>query len=144
MHVTYTPAAPDYSGQLCIAVQIHRHASAGDWEAGQLRDASPDFDDSDDEDIQGDFEDIETGQNFGATGDAVTAAALKAIQEDTSARQEEKAAKKAAFNAEYDVGALLLNGISVVIWPQTVWTCSHISPNFKPTGQQKCILEPSA
>ena len=51
-----------------------------------------------------------TGEKFGADGDAATATALQAIQdaaaEETKQRLAEKAAKKAAFNAEYDVGEL--------------------------------------
>ena len=50
------------------------------------------------------------GEKFGADGDAATSTALKAIQdaaaEETKQRLAEKAAKKAAFNAEYDVGKL--------------------------------------
>ena len=48
------------------------------------------------------------GEKFGADGDQATATALKAIQDaaadETKQRLAEKAAKKAAFNAEYDVG----------------------------------------
>lgn len=50
------------------------------------------------------------GEKFGADGDAATKTALQAIQdaaaEETKQRLAEKAAKKAAFNAEYDVGEL--------------------------------------
>lgn len=49
------------------------------------------------------------GQRFGADGDQATATALTAIKdaeaEEARQRLAEKAAKKAAFNAEYDVGA---------------------------------------
>ena len=48
------------------------------------------------------------GEKFGADGDQATATALKAIQDaaadEAKHRLAEKAAKKAAFNAEYDVG----------------------------------------
>ena len=48
------------------------------------------------------------GEQFGADGDQATATALKAIQDaaadEAKQRLAEKAAKKAAFNAEYDVG----------------------------------------
>ena len=48
------------------------------------------------------------GEKFGADGDQATATALKAIQDaaahEAKQRLAEKAAKKAAFNAEYDVG----------------------------------------
>ena len=50
------------------------------------------------------------GEKFGADGDAATSTAMKAIQdaaaEEGKQRLAEKAAKKAAFNAEYDVGEL--------------------------------------
>ena len=52
------------------------------------------------------------GEKFGADGDAATSTAMKAIQdaaaEEAKQRLSEKAAKKAAFNAEYDVGELAL------------------------------------
>ena len=54
------------------------------------------------------------GENFGDDGDAATATAMKAIQEaaaeEGKQRLAEKAAKKAAFNAEYDVGKLQTPG----------------------------------
>ena len=52
------------------------------------------------------------GETFGADGDAATSTAMKAIQdaaaEEAKQRLAEKAAKKAAFNAEYDVGELVV------------------------------------
>ncbi len=85
---------------------------AGDWAAGKEREeARPGNDDDEDgSDALGDFEDIETGQKFGADGDATTAAAMKAI--DAAAAEEvaeqqraaDKAAKKAAFDAAFDTG----------------------------------------
>lgn len=83
------------------------HSLLGDWEAGRQRDASPrsEAETSEDESLHGDFEDIETGQKFSRSSDIVTAAAIKAIQTAATSRQEEKAAKKAVFNAEYDIGA---------------------------------------
>lgn len=48
------------------------------------------------------------GEKFGADGDQTTATAMQAIKdaagEEERQRQAEKAAKKAAFNSEYDVG----------------------------------------
>ncbi len=53
-----------------------------------------------------------SGEKFGADGDQTTATAMKAIQDaaadEAKQRLAEKAAKKAAFNAEYDVGKLEL------------------------------------
>lgn len=50
------------------------------------------------------------GEKFAADGDAATSTAMKAIQdaaaEESKQRLADKAAKKAAFNAEYDVGEL--------------------------------------
>ena len=68
-----------------------------------MRDAANPEDDSG-SDVFGDFEDIETGREFGGDGDAATATALKAIQDEARARQDDKAAKKTAFDSEYDVG----------------------------------------
>jgi len=68
--------------------------------------------DSDDEDddggeggssseVEGDFEDMETGQKFGSSGDAVTDAAMKAIREaEAEELRAKKAAQKAAFDAQ--------------------------------------------
>lgn len=49
-----------------------------------------------------------TAQAFGTDGDAATAAAMRALKDESKALRDEKAAKKAAFDAEYDVGELLL------------------------------------
>lgn len=49
---------------------------------------------------------METGLKFGSDGDAATAAALRAIKYEAKARTDEKAAKKAAFDSEYDDGTL--------------------------------------
>lgn len=88
---------------------------AGDWAAGKEREEARPGDDDEDEgsDIMGDFEDVETGQKFGADGDAATAAAMKAI--DAAAAEEaaeqqraaDKAAKKAAFDADFDTSMML-------------------------------------
>ena len=50
---------------------------------------------------------METGEKFGGSSDAATAAAMRAIQDAAHARNAEKAAKKAAFDSEYDVGEAL-------------------------------------
>lgn len=75
----------------------------GDWEQGAAR-GSARPDESDDE-VYGDFEDIEAGAVFHASEDPATQAAAKAIKE---AEKEElamkKAAKKAAFDSAYDQG----------------------------------------
>jgi len=59
---------------------------------------------SDSDDGFGDFEDMETGEKFGAEADTATATAMKAIRDEAQARNADKAAKKAAFDSEYDVG----------------------------------------
>ncbi|GLI71471.1 hypothetical protein VaNZ11_016609 [Volvox africanus] len=89
----------------------------GDWAEGQRRaEARPVGSDgesggneggSDDDEVFGDFEDIETGQRFGEAGgsDVVAAAAHQALQdarEEAERLRAAKAAKKAAFNAAYD------------------------------------------
>ena len=82
----------------------------GDWEEGRARDAAKADDQAEDseEDLFGDFEDVETGQKFGADGDEATATALQAIQDEAQAqRRSEKAAKKSVFDSEYDTGDLL-------------------------------------
>ena len=90
-------------------VQVRQCYAAGDWEQGRLRDAAAPGEDAEDSDadVFGDFEDVETGQSYGADGDAATATALKAIEDEARARREEKAAQKAAFDSEYDVGVFL-------------------------------------
>lgn len=52
---------------------------------------------------------LHAGQKLGADGDEATAAAMRALRDEAKALQSEKAAKKAAFDAEYDVGELLLS-----------------------------------
>jgi hypothetical protein len=47
---------------------------------------------------------METGEKFGAEVDTATATAMKAIRDEAQARHADKAAKKAAFDSEYDVG----------------------------------------
>ncbi|KAK9824496.1 hypothetical protein WJX72_010821 [[Myrmecia] bisecta] len=75
----------------------------GDWDAAAQRaDATP-GENSDDE-VYGEFEDLETGEKFGGDGDQATSAALQAIADEARQLRAEKAAKKAAFDAEYDVG----------------------------------------
>ncbi|KAL3145804.1 hypothetical protein ABBQ38_015181 [Trebouxia sp. C0009 RCD-2024] len=92
--------------------QLRNRFVTGDWDTAGKRDAARpaagDEEENEDDDAFGDFEDLETGEKFGADGDAATSTAMKAIQEATAEeakqRLAEKAAKKAAFNAEYDVG----------------------------------------
>lgn len=59
----------------------------------------------------------DAGKKFGADGDQTTATAMKAIQDaaadEAKQRLAEKAAKKAAFNAEYDVGRLSFSNSNV-------------------------------
>ena len=76
----------------------------GDWDAGAARSAArPEDDDNSDEDVYGDFEDLETGEVFQGSDDVVTQTAAKALRdvqrEELAAK---KAAKKAAFNEAYD------------------------------------------
>ena len=80
----------------------------GDWDAGAARNAARPEDEGSDDDVYGDFEDLETGQVFqGLQGsdDVVTQTAAKALRdvqrEELAAK---KAAKKAAFNEAYDQG----------------------------------------
>ena len=101
---------------------------AGDWAAGKERqEARPEDGDEDEDegsDEMGDFEDVETGQVFGADGDAATAAAMKAI--DAAAAEEaaeqqraaDKAAKKAAFDADFDTGMMLRGSELLVEGPK--------------------------
>lgn len=89
------------------AEQLRDRFVTGDWDAARKRAEAIPGDSSSSDDEFGEFEDIETGEKFGA-GDDVTEAAKKAIRgaakEEGSERQSEKAAKKAAFDSEYDVG----------------------------------------
>lgn len=84
--------------------QLRDRFVTGDWEAGQARDDARPEDDDDDE-VYGDFEDIETGEVFKNSDDVVTQTAAKALldvkKEELAAK---KAAKKAAFDAAYDQG----------------------------------------
>ena len=79
------------------------------------------------------------GEKFGADGDQATATAMQAIKdaagEEERQRVAEKASKKAAFNAEYDVGercCAVLCMLCMVAWSVCyampcfaccVWTC---------------------
>ena len=86
---------------------IRNRFVTGDWEVGQARnEARPD--DEDDE-IYGDFEDIETGEAFKGSDDPATQAAVRAISatEKEDMLSAKKAAKKAAFDAAYDEGGSL-------------------------------------
>ena len=47
---------------------------------------------------------LSSGQGFGKDGDAATATAMKALRDEAKALRNEKAAKKAAFDSEYDIG----------------------------------------
>ena len=88
--------------------------SAGNWEAGQQRDASnpglapagSDDDNNDDAEVFGDFEDVELGLKIGAECYSATAAALTAISDEAVAQKRDaaRAAKKAAFDEAYDQG----------------------------------------
>eukprot|EP00798_Chlamydomonas_sp_ICE-L_P024731 gene24731-10367_t len=95
--------------------QLRNRFVTGDWAEGQKRsEARPSGDGSGDEDadggeeeeeIFGDFKDMETGEKFqaGEGADPVTAAAQKAIEEAASLElREKRIAKKAAFDNKYD------------------------------------------
>lgn len=94
------------------AQKLRNRFVTGDWDVAGKRDSARPGEEEDAADSDGggfgDFEDIETGQKFGADGDQTTETALKAIKdaeaEEARQRLADKAAKKAAFNAEYDVG----------------------------------------
>lgn len=83
--------------------QLRNRFVTGDWEAGAERNAARPEDEEDDNELYGDFEDLETGEVFKGSSDVVTQAAAQALQdvkrEEIAAK---KAAKKAAFNAAYD------------------------------------------
>ena len=85
--------------------QLRNRFVTGDWDAGAARNAARPGEEEDEEDVYGDFEDLETGQVFTGSDDVVTQAAAKALEE---VKREEiaakKAAKKAAFDAAYDQG----------------------------------------
>ena len=83
---------------------------AGDWEAGQQRDAAnPGLDADQDGEVFGDFEDVELGQQFLGQADPGTAAALTAMRAEAAAQRHDaaRAAKKAAFDEAYDQGEAL-------------------------------------
>ena len=125
----------------------------GDWAAGKEREeARPGDDDDEDEgsDIMGDFEDVETGQKFGADGDAATAAAMKAI--DAAAAEEaaeqqraaDKAAKKAAFDADFDTGMMLRNSkplVGCLAMRVSIRLSGAIDLSFLATGASLSHLE---
>lgn len=87
----------------------------GDWAAGKERGEARRGNDDEDEglDSMGDFEDVETGQKCGADGDAATAPVMKAddaaFAEEAAEQQRaaDKAAKKAALDADSDTGMML-------------------------------------
>lgn len=98
------------------AEELRNRFVTGDWDAGAARAAARPGEDSESDDgggddkldgedeVFGDFEDLETGEKFAGSSDPATraaAAAIKAaeVEEDLAAK---RAAKKAAFNAEYD------------------------------------------
>ena len=87
--------------------QLRNRFVTGDRDAGAARNAArPDEEESgDDDEVYGDFEDLETGQVFKGGDDIVTQTAAKAL-EDVKREQiaAAKAAKKAAFDAAYDQG----------------------------------------
>ena len=47
---------------------------------------------------------MQTGERLGGDGDVATATAMAAIRDEAAARRADKAARKAAFDSEYDVG----------------------------------------
>ena len=53
---------------------------------------------------------MHAGRALSADGDEATAAAMRALRDEAKALQAEKAAKKAAFDAEYDVGERFYGG----------------------------------
>ena len=88
---------------------LRNRVVTGDWEQGAMRSAArPDHDTDDDidnnegDEVFGDFEDVETGERFMASADPATRAAAEAIKAEELAAK--KAAKKVAFNEEYDEG----------------------------------------
>ena len=114
---------------------------AGDWEEGRHRDAAEPDDDSG-SDAFGDFEDMETGEQFGADGDAATTTALRAIQDASRARQDDKAAKKAAFDSEYDVGRVFsLHAVHILVSNVRLLGDTTFSPCHN--ARIACILDQS-
>ncbi|KAG2495424.1 hypothetical protein HYH03_006371 [Edaphochlamys debaryana] len=100
-----------------LVASLRNRFVTGDWAEGQKRaEARPAAEGSDDEEaggsgsddeVFGDFEDIEAAKALGggAGGDAVAAAASKAIEDaakEAARLKAAKAAKKAAFDASYD------------------------------------------
>lgn len=113
-----------------LVASLRNRFVTGDWAEGQRRsearpqgeggeggsgdeDGDGDSDQDSDDAVFGDFEDLETGQRFGADGggdgggggDAVAAAAARAIEDAKKEAERLKAikrAKKATFDAKYD------------------------------------------
>ena len=95
------------------AEELRNRFVTGDWQAGEARSSARPQDDDhgsgtdSDEDVYGDFEDVETGQVFAGSDDPATRAAALAIQAaeaEAASLAAKKAAKKAAFDSEYDEG----------------------------------------
>ncbi|RMZ52401.1 hypothetical protein APUTEX25_000676 [Auxenochlorella protothecoides] len=89
----------------------------GDWAAAEERSAARPRDGgagadedpgSEEEEVYGDFEDVETGDRFEGSADPATRAAAAAIklsaEEERKELDAKRASKKAAFDAEYDQG----------------------------------------
>jgi len=99
------------------AEELRNRFVTGDWDAGAARAAARpgDNSESDDDDdnldnedeVFGDFEDVETGEKYAGSSDPATRAAAAAIKAAEAEAEKEdlaakRAAKKAAFNTEYD------------------------------------------
>lgn len=92
--------------------ELRNRFVTGDWQAGEARSlARPDHDTNDgslehsEDEIYGDFEDLETGKVFSGSDDPATRAAalaIKAADAEEASIAAKKAAKKAAFDSEYD------------------------------------------
>lgn len=110
------PSALEHWAEPQAVEELRNRFVTGEWAAGEARGAARPQEDgedgsegavrgdgSDEDEVYGDFEDLETGQHFAGSSDPATRAAAAAIKaaeaEDLAAK---KAAKKAAFNTEYD------------------------------------------
>lgn len=123
------PAEPDCSRPVLLASEVAAWEDdaaveglrdrfvTGDWDAGEERAAArpgagadDGEDGGDDDEVYGDFEDVEAGTRFEGSADPATAAAAKAIRLSAEEERREldaaRAAKKAAFDAEYDAGGI--------------------------------------
>lgn len=92
------------------AEKLRNRFVTGDWGQGNARAAArpaaeEGSDEEEDNEVFGDFEDLETGVKYAGSADPATRAAVAAIAA-TEAEEiaEKKLAKKAAFDSEYDEG----------------------------------------